>query len=105
MATQINKNFGIVLGAEVFVLREADPGAVSRFLVHVTAVAGTVTSQARILGDTASRVTATNVYPLGSTTAASTITATGLYVIDAAGLDCALSSGTSCTFSFIPIVG
>lgn len=102
---QINKNLGVSLGAEVFALKEADPGVVSRFRVHVTAVAGTVTSQARISGSAVSRITALNVYPIGSTTAASTITATGIYDIDAAGLDCALSSGTSCTFDFIPLVG
>ena len=98
-------NFGITAGVDVIVLREAEQGFVSRFLVHVTAVAGTITSQARLIGDSATRITATNVYPLGSTTAASTITATGLYVVDAAGLDCALSSGTSCTLSYLPIVG
>lgn len=103
--TRINKNFGISLGADDLELRDADPGVVSRFLMHVTAVAGTVTIKARIKGGSTTAIAANVVYAIGSTTAGSTITATGIYVIDAQGLDIVVSSGTSCTFDFIPVVG
>lgn len=106
MATQLNKTYGIVLGAaEVFVLGSAGSGVVARWRVHVTAVADTITVQAKINGSTTTRATASIAYPIGSTTSASTITAVGIYDIESSGLDVALSSQTSCTFDYIGDIG
>ena len=106
MATRPNGNYGIVLGAEDFLLGEGSGHSVSRFRVHVTAIAGTVTVKQRIMGDSAATAVAANcVTTVGSTTTGSTITATGLYDIDASGMWTTLSSGTSCTFSYIAVEG
>ena len=106
MATRPNGTFGITLAVEDFQLGDASSHSVSRFRVHVTAVAGTVTVKQRIMGDSAATAVATNcVTTVGSTTTGSTITATGVYDIDASGMWTTLSSSTSCTFSYVAVEG
>lgn len=105
MATLRNGLLGVTLGAEDLEIREAELGLVSRFRMHVTAVTGTITIKARIQKSGTTAIAANVVYPIGSTTAASTITATGIYDIEASGLEIQVSSGTSCTFDAIPVVG
>jgi hypothetical protein len=106
MATVTKGRFGVVLAAEDYSLGDASGHSVSRFRLHVTAVAGTVTVKQRILGDTAATAIASScVTTVGSTTTGSTITATGLYDVDATGMETILSSGTSCTFSWMPVEG
>lgn len=105
MATKLNKTYGIILGAEDLVLGNAGGGLVARWRVHVTAVAGTITAKAGIIGSTVAHAEADIVYPIGSTTAASTITAVGIYDIESSGLEVTLSSGTSATLDYIGVVG
>lgn len=105
MATRKNNNIGIVLGAEDWTLRCAGSGVVSRWRVHVTAISGTITVKAAIQGSGDTIAEADVVYPIGSTTAASTITAVGIYDVESSGLDITFSSGTSCTFSYTAVIG
>jgi hypothetical protein len=106
MATTTTKPYAVVLGAEDFVLGENTRNSVSRWRVHVTAIAGTVTVKGKLHGDTAAtRVAVAVAEALGAGTFASTITATGVYDLDSSGLDLVLSSDTSCTFSYVALIG
>lgn len=101
-----NGNIGITAAAsDVVVLNEAENGLVSRFLVHMRTNAGSVAVTARVHGSAGARVAAAIVYSLGSTTSGSAIASTGLYVLDASGLDVALTPDGSIAFDFIPLVG
>jgi hypothetical protein len=106
MATVLTGRFGVVLAAEDYTLGDASVHSVSRFRVHVTAISGTVTVKGKVIGDPAATPIAVAVVTtVGSTTTGSTITATGMYDLDASGLSLLLSSGTSCTFSWMPVEG
>jgi hypothetical protein len=83
----------------------AGSDTVSRWRVHVTAITGTTTVKARIIGTSSTPADLTAVSAVGSTTMASTIAATGLYDIDAAGLEIQFSGMTSMTFDAHPVAG
>lgn len=80
-------------------------GEVCRWRIHVTAISGTLTIKAKVAGSSTTPIAASVVSSLGSTTLGSTITATGQYDIDAAGLSITLSPATSCTFDAVGVVG
>lgn len=91
-----------------FVLGAADAGSgtVCRWRMHVTAITGTTTIKAIVQGSgtgsaaAATPVAATLVTALGSTTPSSTITATGIYDIDATGLVITVSEAAVSTITF-----
>lgn len=92
------------LGVADLNLGDAGGGTVARWIVHVTAVSGTVTPKGAVAGTGTAPVGITAVKRADGSTVTS-ITATGVYDIDAAGLDVTLSSGTSVTFDAIPVYG
>jgi hypothetical protein len=107
---------GKTVGASTdFTLGPADggTGVVSRWRMHVTQVTGTITIKATAQGTgtgtvaAATPVAAAVVTTIGSTTAASTITATGLYDLDATGLVLVVSvpGGATITFDAVQLLG
>lgn len=87
-------------------LGNAGEGVVSRWIIHVTALVGTWTVAGAINGTGDTAVTITAIKRADGTTVTS-IAATGLYDVDAAGLDVTLvkGAGTSMTFSAVPVFG
>lgn len=85
-------------------LKDAHDGVAARWIVHITAISGTYTPKGRITGSADTAVAITAVKRADGSTVTS-ITATGIYDIDAAGLDVSLTGGTSCTISATPILG
>jgi len=79
-------------------------GAVARWIVHITAISGTYTPKGRITGSSDIAVAVTAVKRADGSTVTS-ISATGVYDIDAAGLDVSLTGGTSMTISAVPVLG
>lgn len=85
-------------------LGNAGEADVCRWIVHITAISGTYIAKGKIRGSADTAVVVTAVKRADGTTVTS-ITATGIYDIDAAGLDISLTGGTSCTITAIPVQG
>jgi hypothetical protein len=80
-------------------------GVVSRWRLEVTSIAGTLTVKAKIQGSNTTPSARNIVTTVGSTTTGSTITAAGLYDIEASGLSILLSPGGSTTYDAVQLLG
>lgn len=85
-------------------LGDGSDSEVSRWILHVTALAGVITVKGRIVGSSSTRVAIT-AKKRADDTIVTSIAATGIYDIDAAGLDVSITAGTSATFDAIPVIG
>lgn len=99
----IGKNSTAITGTVT--LKSAHDGVVSRWVVHFEAISGTYTPKGVITGTSGVTSAAITAVKRADGTTVTSITATGIYDIDAAGLDVTLEGGTSCTISATPILG